>query len=229
MLQVINTGISTAEENMEFDAKLLEELDPQGKPILHLYDWKGLAGTYGYFIRPERHLNLEKAATRGVSFARRATGGGIVFHIWDLAFSFLLPSGHKRFSLNTLENYQFVNRAVLEAVGELFGLKGDLAGEEAGGGGDFCMAKPTVYDVMHQGMKIAGAAQRKKKQGYLHQGTISLAAPDMGLLQELLLDQGQVAEAMKMYTFAPVKQQELAKTRKEMQNRLAENLMRKLY
>ena len=46
------------------------------------------------------------------------------------------------------------------------------------------MAKPTQYDIVYKGKKIAGAAQRKKTQGYLHQGTISLAAPQIDLLQE---------------------------------------------
>ena len=50
----------------------------------------------------------------------------------------------------------------------------------------FCMAKPTIYDVVYQGRKIAGAAQRRRKNGYLHQGTISLAFPQMGLLNEVL-------------------------------------------
>jgi lipoate-protein ligase A len=44
------------------------------------------------------------------------------------------------------------------------------------------MARPTKYDVMLQGRKIAGAAQRKTKAGFLHQGTIALLCPDPELL-----------------------------------------------
>ncbi|MDE3047358.1 MAG: hypothetical protein KGI83_03305, partial [Verrucomicrobiota bacterium] len=118
MLQIFDTGASTAEENMRLDEELLGSLAPAGAPILHLYDWARPSATYGYFIRPENHLNL----TGTVDFARRPTGGGIVFHIWDLAFSFLMPSEHPHFSLSTLGNYQFVNRAVLAAVRDYFAL-----------------------------------------------------------------------------------------------------------
>src|SRR5579872_5214172 len=122
MLQILDTGISSAEENMRFDENLLEKLDPAGSPILHLYQWAGPSATYGYFIAPDQHIDLENAKRNRLSLARRPTGGGIVFHIWDLAFSFLMPSEHPHFSIGTLQNYQFVNKAVLETVQTYFSL-----------------------------------------------------------------------------------------------------------
>ncbi len=123
MLEIIDTGIDSAEKIMRFDGNLLENLDPNGKPILHFYRWAKPSATYGYFISPEKHLDLKKAEEKGLALARRPTGGGIVFHIWDLAFSFLMPSGHPAFSENTLENYRFVNEAVLAAMRKSFPFK----------------------------------------------------------------------------------------------------------
>lgn len=238
MMKVLDTGIGTAEENMRCDEKLLEDLDPNGEPILHLYGWRGPSATYGHFIAPEKHLDLEKAKRRRLDLARRPTGGGIVFHIWDLAFSFLMPAGHRAFSLNTLENYKFVNSAVLEVMRGFFALKGavDLIPQDGAALGvecqNFCMAKPTKYDVVYKGMKIAGAAQRKRKQGYLHQGTISLAYPHVDLLKEVLLSKEEVVEAMRAYTFAPLgrvwEPEQLKTTRGEIQKRLQDKLMEKL-
>lgn len=237
MLQILDTGISSAEANMALDEKLLEELDPAGEPILHLYQWEKPSATYGYFADPAKHLDLQKASERGLALAKRPTGGGIVFHIWDLAFSFLMPSGHSAFSPNTLENYRFVNEAVLRAVDGVFGLgKVELIsedGEELGPScPNFCMAKPTRYDVVRDGRKIAGAAQRKRKQGYLHQGTISLAFPDLALLREVLLSKEEVARAMESYTFAPLgnraERARLEEAREAVQKRLTQELMEKL-
>lgn len=231
MLQILDTGISSAEVNMRFDEKLLDELK---LPTLHLYQWARPSATYGYFIRPEKHLDLKRASIRHLDLARRPTGGGIVFHIWDLAFSFLLPSSHPAFSLNTLENYRFVNNVVLEVMRTFFSLQSpvELIPQNYPSLGpdcqNFCMAKPTQYDVVYQGTKIAGAAQRKRKQGYLHQGTISLAAPHIDLLNDILLSKKDVLEAMKAYTFAPLgrlwEPHELQKTRRELQNLLADKL-----
>lgn len=226
MLQIFDTGISTAEENMRFDAKLLENLNPSDMPILHLYSWARPSVTYGYFIRPENHLNLKKAET--LDLARRPTGGGIVFHVWDLAFSFLMPADHPQFSLSTLGNYGFVNRVVLDVVKTYFSLSPELAQEDAPSFGpdcqNFCMAKPTQYDVVYQGRKIAGSAQRRRRQGYLHQGTISLAPPDVDLLNAVLLSKKDVLHAMRTFTFAPIHEGFLEKTRRDLQKLLAAKL-----
>lgn len=236
MLCVLDTGIQEASENMTQDAHLLQRL--QGDPILHLYDWKGLSATYGHFIQPEKHIHLDVASRLGVSFAKRPTGGGIVFHIWDYAFSFLMPSSHPLFSENTLENYRFVNEVVLEVMRDYCSVKDPLdliptsfpiSGEDCQ---NFCMARPTQYDVVYNGMKIAGAAQRKTKKGYLHQGTISLASPDIAMLRQLLIAQEDVVSAMSAYTFAPLEStcdaKTLAEVRKEIGRRLGDAFLKRI-
>jgi lipoate-protein ligase A len=233
MLEILDTGIHCADFNMRFDEKLLDQLK---KPTLHLYSWAKPSATYGYFIRPEKHLDLQKATQRHLDLARRPTGGGIVFHIWDLAFSFLLPSTHPSFSLSTLENYRFVNNIVLDVIRQFFSLDGpSLIAQDVPSNPDcknFCMAKPTQYDVVYKGLKIAGAAQRKRKQGYLHQGTISLAYPHVDLLSNLLLNKKAILEAMKSYTFAPLGRlwtpQLLQRTRQDLQKLLADKFQRAL-
>ena len=238
VLQILDSGSNSAETNMRMDEKLLMELDSESQPILHLYQWNSPAATYGYFIDPSKYIDLDKARSHRISLARRPTGGGIVFHIWDLAFSFLMPSSHPRFSLNTLDNYRFVNESVLEVMRDYLQLRDsvDMIGRsfqsETEAATHFCMARPTIYDVVHQGRKIAGAAQRRRKNGFLHQGTISLALPQMEVLSEVLLSQKEVIQAMMSYSFAPLGRywnaHALRSMRQEIQKRLAENLRTKL-
>lgn len=191
---------------MALDQRLLDELDPAGAPIFHAYDWDGECATYGYFVRPERYLDLEAAAQRGVTLARRPTGGGIIFHTTDLAFSVLIPAGHPAYSVNTLDNYAFVNRTVLLTIEQFCGrpLDAQLLPDEMPQKGsaccNFCMAKPTQYDVMVGGRKVGGAAQRRTKAGFLHQGSIALGMTDAVLLQAVLRD-GAVVDAMQRNSF----------------------------
>lgn len=236
MLRILNTGIAAAQDNMDLDAKLLETLDRSESPILHFYDWIAPSVTYGYFANPDQHLDLGKAAQRGVALGRRPTGGGIVFHIWDLAFSFLMPSTHPAFSLNTLENYHFVNHAVLDVVSHLFHVPESVLIPEnlnspSSECQNFCMAKPTRYDVVCNGRKIAGAAQRRTKLGYLHQGTISLASPHLDLLGDLLRSKA-VLNAMVNFTFMPLgfcwNPSRLKEARDEIRQRLGQKFMEKL-
>lgn len=203
--QILDTGSRSAEENMRLDAELLETLDEQRLPILHFYDWKGDSATYGYFVKPSDFLNLDRVEELGLNLARRPTGGGIVFHIWDLAFSLLVPSHHPHFSESTLDNYAFVNNAVLAAVSDFLKDQPQLIPSSAAPLDSsctrFCMAQPTKYDVVLEGKKIAGAAQRKTKKGFLHQGTISLKMPAEEYLKEVLLPGTKVFEAMLANTF----------------------------
>lgn len=207
MWQILESGIKSAEENMSLDAKLLESLKKDDDPILHLYGWKKKSATYGYFIKTEDYLNLDAARAHDLDLARRPTGGGIVFHTNDLAFSVLVPSDHPGYFENTLENYQFVNDRVIEAIkllleeSNLTLLPGEPVPLDSSCK-NFCMAKPTIYDVMLGGKKIAGAAQRKRKQGFLHQGTISIAFPKKVFLQEVLKSDTKVFEAMQSNTYS---------------------------
>src|ERR1700722_17844121 len=125
--EILDTRRKTREENMRLDAELLEKADSFSKPVLHLYEWEGDSATYGYFTDPAKLLHLDNANRLSLSLARRPTGGGIIFHIWDMAFSVLVPSHCSEFSTNTLENYAFVNNAVLAAIKEFLGGKPPLS------------------------------------------------------------------------------------------------------
>ncbi len=195
MLNIIDTGKNFAEKNMQIDAIFLEELK---EPILHFYDWQANSLTYGHFINIGKFIDFNKAKQIKLNLAKRPTGGGIVFHIWDFAFSFLLPSDHKDFFLDPLNNYKFVNTITLDALKE-FIKKSTLTDVEFKNKNltfdNFCMAKPTKYDVIYNGRKIAGASQRRKKNGYLHQASICLIKPDFSYLTDVLVEK-DVADAI---------------------------------
>lgn len=206
---VLRTGKRKASENMALDAALLQDVGQVQLPILHLYEWEEDSATYGHFVTPSDFLNGESVEKLGLDLAKRPTGGGIVFHLSDLAFSVLVPAGHPSFSLNPLENYAFVNRHVIWAIEQFLNknrLKPTLLPEEPlpldGNCANFCMAKPTKYDVMLEGKKVGGAAQRKTRDGYLHQGSIALGMLSDEYLSTLLKPGTRVLEGMKQNSYS---------------------------
>ena len=121
MWRIVDSGTATAEENMAIDCQLLKTLGQEKGGVLHFYEWSAPSATYGHFIQPAQFLHLAEVAKRGISLAKRPTGGGIVFHVSDFAFSLLIPSHHSAFSINPLENYAFVNRIVSDVIGQFSG------------------------------------------------------------------------------------------------------------
>jgi lipoate---protein ligase len=195
--KIIDSGTKSAEENMSLDARLLSDLC---EPIVHLYDWKESSATYGHFIDISKFFNMKIVKEKKLDLAKRPTGGGIVFHISDLAFSILLPATHPDFSLNSLNNYLYINTKVGEILYQFLKVNIELLPHNNVERSHFCMAKPTIYDLIVDGKKVGGAAQRKTRLGYLHQGTIFLGHPPYHLLEEILEDKNVLIK-MKQNSF----------------------------
>lgn len=230
--KLLNSGVKSAVSHMETDALLLNSLENQNLPILHFYEWERPSATYGYFIKPEKYLNFEGVKKHGLELAKRPTGGGIVFHLSDLAFSVLLPKSHPGFSLNTMNNYAFINEIVSEAIIKFMGKSGLTVGllpqepqESVLEASSFCMAKPTKYDVILNGLKVGGGAERLTKFGLLHQGTIALQIPCEEYLREILQSE-DVLGCMKKNSYCLLKETDpesvLKAAKKEMQQLLTD-------
>ncbi|MBJ7449386.1 MAG: hypothetical protein JHC93_03390 [Parachlamydiales bacterium] len=225
----LNTGKNSAKINMELDQKILLDADSCDDAIFHTYDWIDNSATYGHFINPFNFLNEQSVKSAPLDIARRPTGGGVVFHITDLAFSVMVPSTHPLYSTHTLSNYTAVNHCVLQAIKTVgINLDSYLLPQDPtaldSACQNFCMAKPTIYDVMIGSKKIGGAAQRKTKLGFLHQGTISIAPLAASVLESFLLPGTKVLEAMQANSAYLVDQQITKTELTEWRNRLNEAL-----
>lgn len=200
--KVLDTGPGLATEVMQRDVQLFQNLETQQQGILHFYDWLHPAATYGCFVDPKKIL----LTTEGLDLGKRLTGGGITFHVADFAFSVIVPASHSSFSSDpskVLRQYQYVNGLVSRALNGLFPKNYEiLQQEDASIYKDFCMTKGTKYDLLSEGKKAVGAAQRRKKFGYLHQGSISLAVPRIDFLQTYL--PSHLIEKMLQFTFSPL-------------------------
>lgn len=235
--QVIESGRMPPQDIMQKDAELLAGLENKPGPLLHLYEWDGDCLTYGYFTDPSKYLYLQSINRHQIQMARRPTGGGIIFHLTDFAFSVLVPACYPHFSLNTLDNYAYVNRKVIQVINRIspLTLEPELLAQKpmcqelychA-----FCMAKPTQYDIIVQGKKVGGAAQRRTKYGYLHQGSIALALPSLQLLKDVLKEEAIILEAMQANTYTLSSSPDpshLATLRKAIKQQLMLNFKRSL-
>lgn len=169
--------------NMALDETLLLWAVRIGKPLLRFYDWEKPAITIGYT------QDYDSAVQDGMDVVRRPTGGGVVYHGEDLTYTFAMPPDHSICSLDRMESYHFFHRPLLEALA-VFGVEGQLSEssrEVIDRATMKCFVTPTRYDVLTGDAKFAGSAQRRTRDGLLHQGSVALKEVDVsreGLIAE---------------------------------------------
>src|SRR4029077_8024271 len=166
----------SAAMNMAMDEALLETAVV---PAIRFYRWRSPALSFGYFGKFSDVAIY--AAERDL--VRRWTGGGIVFHGDDLTYSIVIPANDAVFDESSIGIYEKIHRALCEALNGI-GTQAVVAGDTDPGGivdgiraavsasGYNCFANPVRADIMINGRKIAGAAQRRTRRGLLQQGSI---------------------------------------------------------
>ncbi len=138
------------------------------QPVLRVYAWSEPVWSFGYFQR----LETVRAELGGLDgpLMRRWTGGGMVDHRADLPYSLIVPTQYPW--LATEQSYHAVHRALAEALRRQ-GLEAELQAGECSVGHQ-CFRNPVPADVMLEGRKVAGAAQRRSRRGTLHQGSVQI-------------------------------------------------------
>ena len=162
--------------NMAIDEALLESATI---PLIRFYRWRSCALSFGYFGRFS-DVAIH-AAERDL--VRRWTGGGIVLHGDDITYSIMIPVSDPVFSESSIWIYEKIHRALVDALNGVGGRAVVAADVDLGRialakhaavstSGYNCFANPVRADVMMDGRKIAGAAQRRTRRGLLQQGSI---------------------------------------------------------
>ena len=153
--------------NMALDEALLESTPRLQKPALRFYGWTEPASSFGYF---QKFSDIERT-TLLRPLVRRPTGGGLVPHDADWTYSLAFPTGHEWYSVSAVESYRRVHEWIQRAFAKLK-VPTELAlccrKSEPGQ----CFVGYEKFDLLWQGKKIAGAAQRRNKLGLLIQGSV---------------------------------------------------------
>ena len=164
---ILNSGLGDAAENMACDEALLEASSSQNHPAVRFYGWEKPAATFGYF---QRYADVS-VLTHLRPLIRRPTGGGLVLHDGDWTYSVSIPPTDAWFALRAVESYQRIHEWVQAAFHDL-GIATTLSPCCVPEGPGQCFVGAEQFDLLHDGAKIAGAAQRRRKDGLLIQGSI---------------------------------------------------------
>ena len=161
--------------HMQEDRRFFEEFiqNPEVPPLLRIYRVRAPAITVGRTFSPSRS---------DVPVCVRPTGGGLVRHGNDLIYSVIarrdsFPTFHQ-VRMSYLSFHESVQAAFrkLEREAELFRCDDLRAKKNSKASSRLmdCFERPVPTDVKWKGQKIAGGAQWRRREGFLHQGSIQL-------------------------------------------------------
>jgi lipoate-protein ligase A len=169
---------------MALDEVLLRSV---ANPTLRMYTWDAPCVSFGYFqkAREVRQTHPE------MPLVRRWTGGGMVAHGKDLTFSLMVPKGDPVAALPPARFYKelhvrvagWLNSCTARAAAS--GIPSvRLAGEGDLLAGPSCFSAPAADDLLMEGKKILGGAQRRSGGALLYQGSLQ-GVGHLGLMTQL--------------------------------------------
>ncbi len=177
----------SGQRNMAIDETLLQLASQSKTPTLRLYEWSEPTVSLGYFQK-EPEPSSENSF-KNLPFVRRLSGGGAILHHHELTYSFVVPQSHI-LSKNPSYLYHFIHQEIIKSFQEfkIFAAMRSASNKEKNSK-FLCFGRGDANDIMLNGHKIVGSAQRRRKGNTLQHGSILIRrsehAPEFPGLEEL--------------------------------------------
>jgi lipoate-protein ligase A len=178
--RILPHQVADGPSNMACDDVLLSRVDANpGEAVFRTYSWAEPTLSLGYFQSTE---SLESSSSfLGCPVVRRITGGGAIWHEQDLTYALVLP---RAIFPHTESLYWLVHgmiAACLEETGLAVGASRAIEQRQTLPDSDRSRVRPFLcfedhgaFDVVLQGRKLVGSAQRRKPRAVLIHGSVQL-------------------------------------------------------
>ena len=164
----IDTGFRNAFENMAIDEAILHYCK---LPTLRIYGWKPAAVSIGYNQDIEREINVEYCKKNNIEIVRRLTGGKAVFHDKEITYSFILPEDSNLIPFEVNESYKIIANALIIALKKIE-INAEMKKTPEKIVTPICFNSSNWYEILVNGRKISGSAQRRFNGKVLQHGPI---------------------------------------------------------
>lgn len=178
--RLIDTGPCSGVENMAIDEALFRCFDPgSSRPTLRLYGWQPAALSLGRFQKASVDLDLQRCEADELTVVRRITGGGMIFHADELTYSLVCSPDQIPAASSVKDSFRVLTSFLLAFYCAL-GLQAAYAVDQPpafsrlGERTALCFAGRESYDILVNGRKIGGNAQRRSRQVIFQHGSIPI-------------------------------------------------------
>lgn len=170
-MRLLDLSFDTPEENLAMDEAVLEAVEAGRAPAtLRFWECPGRFVVIGSAQTLAKEVREECCAADGVPVLRRCTAGGCVLQgPGSLNYALMLPYAEFPETRDLHQSYCFILHKMSEALATV----GVTARHEG------------VCDLAVSGMKVSGNAQRRKRNAFLHHGTLLYRADYEGMARYL--------------------------------------------
>lgn len=174
---------------MAVDEALLMSFDPEhSPPVLRTYGWNPPALSLGRFQDAAEVLDLERCRHDQVDIVRRVSGGGTIYHADELTYSIICTQAQIPPAASVKDSFRVLTGFLIEFYRTL-GLNSCYAVDAApdhsslGVRTAFCFAGRESFDILINGRKIGGNAQRRHRNVIFQHGSIPIVNRALAGLQ----------------------------------------------
>lgn len=159
---------------MQIDKALIKSFKQGDTPIFRLYLWERSFSVGLSQSCQDYPLHVKEY---GGNCAKRVTGGGVLFHGADISYSLVMEDENFK-SLSVKQSYEKICQFLLDFYKNL-GLKPDFAKDISSikmSKNSLCQMGYEAYDIIINGKKIGGNAQKRAKNIIFQHGSIPIKA-----------------------------------------------------
>jgi lipoate-protein ligase A len=156
----LDLSLPTLADNLALDEALLLDAETGGPALLRVWNWSQYAVVLGAGGKLDEEIDVAACRADGVSVARRSSGGGtVLLGPGCLLYSLILPyERHKAL--------KDVNASYRHVLGEMANALAGLAPN---------ISQAGTSDLASAGRKFSGNSQQRKRNHFLHHGTLLFA------------------------------------------------------
>jgi lipoate-protein ligase A len=174
----IEPRVASGDEQMATDFTLTM-LAAGENPVLRFYGWEPPCISLGYNQSADE-IDMDVCREAGVDVVRRPTGGRAVYHDREITYSVIIPRNNPLFTDSTSELYLNLSRGLVAGLKGL-GIEAELEKRQIDLSSHYrkldsvsCFSAAARYEVVVDGKKMVGSAQRRLERGVLQHGSILL-------------------------------------------------------
>jgi lipoate-protein ligase A len=173
---------------MRRDAELLQAHSPGDGPTLRLYTWSPPCVSLGHMQRAEDLLDADACRALGVDVVRRPTGGRAILHWEEITYAVVASTDDARFGSDLAGSHAVLGACLaagLQRLGVPARLSRPALDPERRLLRQPCFASPGRAELLVEGRKLLGSAQRRTSRAFLQHGSLLVGPAHLRLVEVL--------------------------------------------